>query len=122
MDNYRPISLIKTFSKILEKMVALKLSNHLDINKLLHQHQYGFQAKKSTEHHLIHVTNKIGSALNNGEFCIGIFLDFKQAFDTVSHSILLKKLKANPKSSANKFRKQATLIRCQHFEFTSCDV
>ena len=94
MDNYRPISLIKTFSKILEKMVALKLSNHLDINKLLHQHQYGFQAKKSTEHHLIHVTNKIGSALNNGEFCIGIFLDFKKAFDTVSHSILLKKLKA----------------------------
>ena len=94
MDNYRPISLINTFSKILEKMVAIKLSNHLDINKLLHQHQYGFQAKKSTEHHLLHVTNKIGNALNNGEFCIGIFLDFKKAFDTVSHSILLDKLKA----------------------------
>ena len=75
-------------------MVAIKLSNHLDINKLLHQHQYGFQSKKSTEHHLLHVTNKIGNALNNGEFCIGIFLDFKKAFDTVSHSILLDKLKA----------------------------
>ena len=93
MDNYRPISLIKTFSKVLEKMVSLKLTNHLEINKLIHHHQYGFQAKKSTEQHLIHVTNFIGQALNNGEFCVGIFLDFKKAFDTVSHSILLKKLK-----------------------------
>ena len=64
-------------------MVALKLSNHLDSIKLLHHHQYGFQANKSTEHHLLHITNKIGSALNNGEFSIGIFLDFKKAFDTV---------------------------------------
>ena len=70
-------------------MVSLKLTNHLEINKLIHHHQYGFQAKKSTEQHLIHVTNFIGQALNNGEFCVGIFLDFKKAFDTVSHSILL---------------------------------
>ena len=45
MDNYRPISLISTFSKILEKMVALKLSNHLDINKLLHQHNMASKQK-----------------------------------------------------------------------------
>jgi hypothetical protein len=62
-DNYRPIGLVDTFSKILEKMVAIDLSNHLDRNNLLYKHQYGFQQGKSTEHNLLHVTNYIGQAL-----------------------------------------------------------
>jgi hypothetical protein len=52
-DNYRPISLIQTFSKIIEKMVAIKLTNHLQLNGLLHKHQFGFQRNRSTEHNLI---------------------------------------------------------------------
>jgi hypothetical protein len=52
-DNYRPIALINTFSKILEKVVATDLYNHLDINNLIYIHQYGFQRNKSTEHNLI---------------------------------------------------------------------
>ena len=42
-DKYRPISLVNTLSKILEKIVAIKLTNHLQINDLLYKHQYGFQ-------------------------------------------------------------------------------
>jgi retron-type reverse transcriptase len=91
-DNYRPIALVNTFSKILEKMVATDLYNHLDLNKLLYKHQYGFQRKMSTEHNLLQVTNFIGEALNNGEWAVGIFLDLKKAFDTVQHDILLRKL------------------------------
>jgi cell fate (sporulation/competence/biofilm development) regulator YmcA (YheA/YmcA/DUF963 family) len=92
-DNYRPISLVNTISKILEKVVAIKLTNYLQINKLLYEHQYGFQRGLSTEHNLTHVVNYIGNALNEGNYCIGIFLDLKKAFDVCSHSVLLSKLK-----------------------------
>jgi hypothetical protein len=91
-DNYRPISLIPTLSKIIEKIAAITLTNHLQLNKLLHQNQFGFQRNTSTEHNLIKVFNFIGDSLNRGNFCIGIFLDLRKAFDTCSHDILLKKL------------------------------
>ena len=92
-DNYRPISLVCTISKILEKMVHTNLINHLEINDLLYKHQYGFLKGRSTEQNLLHVVNFISNALNSGNFCIGIFLDLKKAFDVCSHYILLKKLK-----------------------------
>ena len=91
-DNYRPISLLSSLSKILEKIVSVKLVNHLDLNKLLYEHQYGFQKGKNTEHNLLHVINYVSKALNSGEYCIGIFFDLKKAFDVVSHKILFKKL------------------------------
>jgi hypothetical protein len=79
-------------SKILEKMVSIKPTNFLQLNKLLYKHQNGFQRGLSTEHNLIHVTSFIGNALNSGNLCIGIFLDLCKAFDTCSHNILLSKL------------------------------
>jgi hypothetical protein len=91
-DNYRPIALVSAISKILEKIVAVRLTNHLQLNDLLYKHQYGFQRNMSTEHNLIHVINFISNALNNGNYCIGVFLDLKKAFDVCSHDILLKKL------------------------------
>ena len=92
-DNYRPIALVSTISKILEKFVSIKLTNHLELNKLIHPNQFGFQRMKNTEQNLLNVINVISSALNGGEYCIGIFLDLKKAFDCVNHEILLKKLK-----------------------------
>ncbi len=90
--NYRPISLIPTFSKIIEKIAAVTLTNHLQLNKLLNQNQFGFQRNTSTEHNLLKVFNYIGDSLNRGNYCIGVFLDLRKAFDTCSHEILLKKL------------------------------
>ena len=92
-DNYRPISLLSTLSKILEKIVSIQLVNHLELNKLIYKNQFGFQRHKSTEQHLTLLSNFVATAINDNKYCIGVFLDLKKAFDVCSHPILLKKLK-----------------------------
>jgi hypothetical protein len=92
-DNYRPISLVKTFAKLLEKIVAKKLTYHLKVNNIVDPLQFGFQSGLSTEHNLLHLTNYVSKALNENKIGIGVFLDLKKAFDVVPHCILLKKLK-----------------------------
>ena len=83
---------MNSFAKIIEKIVAIRLTNHLQINKLILNAQFGFQKGLSTEHNIIHLTNFISEALNEDKFCIGIFLDLQKAFDVVSHDILINKL------------------------------
>ena len=91
-NNYRPISLLSVFSKIIEKVMYERLYDYLITLQILYEYQFGFQKNKSTYMALIALTDKITKAMERGELCIGLFIDFRKAFDTVDHSILLDEL------------------------------
>ena len=78
MDNYRPISLLCTFSKILEKIMFNRLSNFLEDNNLLSPQQFGFRKSHSTVHPLTLFVNQISNALNNKNHAIAIFATSKK--------------------------------------------
>ena len=91
-ENYRPISVLTCFSKLLEKFMVKRLTSFLNQNNVLSKHQYGFRKNRSTELAIIDFIDKITKAMDNGKFSIGIFLDLSKAFDTINHKILIKKL------------------------------
>jgi hypothetical protein len=93
MDNYRPISLLNTFSKIYEKIACNRVTTYLETNSLLTDSQFGFRRNHSTVHPLTKFLNFLASANNNKQHAIAIFCDLRKAFDTCDHVILLSKLK-----------------------------
>ena len=95
MNNYRPISLLSTFSKILEKIVAQRLSKFLEENNILSNNQFGFRPGHSTVHAMTHLLNFVSEALNAKKHAVLIFCDLRKAFDTCNFDILLKKLHKN---------------------------
>ena len=64
MDNYRPISLLSCFSKIIEKIVAIRLTSFLTENNILSEWQFGFRSQHSTVHPMVHFTNFLSNAFN----------------------------------------------------------
>ena len=90
--NYRPISLLPAFSKILEKLVYNRMMSFLDQNSILSDSQYGFRKGRSADLAILTLTENFYESVEKDEFLIGIFLDLSKAFDTLSHTILLEKL------------------------------
>ena len=92
MCNYRPISLLSVFNKIMEKLMYNRLISFIEKMDVIYAKQFGFCSHHSTEHAILSIVDKIHEGIEKGMFSCGIFLDFSKAFDTVNHSILIRKL------------------------------
>ena len=90
--NYRPISLLITMSKLLEKIVYKKTYEFLDTTGQLYSSQYGFRSKHSCENAISELVGQVVKGHDRKEHTAAIFLDLSKAFDTLDHSLLLKKL------------------------------
>lgn len=95
VNNYRPISLLSCFSKILEKLIFKRVSSFLDKHSILVPSQYGFRSDSSTSYAALDILTTSFENIKNNEFTGLVFLDLKKAFDTVCHERLLYKLNHN---------------------------
>ena len=92
-NNYRPISILPTVSKLIEKWVESQFSKYLNEYNLLHQSQSGFRSKHSIGSAIVLMIDSWLKAVNDGKLTGCVMVDFRKAFDLVDHKILLNKLK-----------------------------
>lgn len=90
--NYRPISVLPIISKIFERVLYNRLETFLTSINFLYEKQYGFRPKSNTLSASIDIVTKIKLCIDKKQIALGVFIDLKKAFDTVSHCLLLNKL------------------------------
>ena len=72
--------------------MSIRVRNHFERSNLLHNFQFGFREKHSTNHAVMNMVQKIQEVIKNRNLAVGVFIDLQKAFDTVNHNILLNKL------------------------------
>ena len=103
ISNYRPISVLLCFSKILEHVMYNRLYKYLTDQNItpLHPQQFGSRKDHSTDHAVAQLVDQIYESFENDNHTVSIFVDLSKAFDTVDHIILLKKLEIYGITGAN---------------------
>lgn len=125
LENYRPISILPTISKIFERILFNQIHDYFKQNNLFYKGQYGFRPKHSTELAALELVDRLTQDMDKNEIPLNIFLDLSKAFDTIDHNILLEKLKHYGFSNLS-----LKLLRCYltnrkqfvHFDGTNSDL
>jgi hypothetical protein len=91
-NEYRPISLLPAFSKIIEKLVNIQIVKYLTTHSLLDPYQSAYKKNHSTQTALLKLTEDIYDIIDDSGIALLVLLDFSKAFDTVNHRLLLAKL------------------------------
>ena len=92
LDNYRPISLLCTISKILEKVVYKRIYEFLSNTGQITSSQYGFRANHGCEHAIGELLSELVKNMQRRETTVCLFLDLSKAFDTLLHTVILRKM------------------------------
>ena len=92
VNNYRPISILSTFSKITEKVIAIQLVSYLFDNSILSPQQYAYKPHHSTEDAMIDAVEWISRQIDLGHLASVTTIDLSKAFDSVDHDVLISKL------------------------------
>ena len=91
-SNYRLVSVLPCFSKILERLIFNSCMDYISKNNLLNEKQFGFRPNHSTYMAIFELVDKIVNAVERNETTVALFWDLSKAFDTINHGILLYKL------------------------------
>ena len=92
LDNYRPVSTLPLFGKILEKLIYNRLYSFFTAKNTIYENQYGFRKNHSTSHAVDLSVKQIIDQIEKKRHVIGIFIDLSKAFDTISHEKLIYKM------------------------------
>ncbi|HBI41090.1 MAG TPA: hypothetical protein DDY16_09130, partial [Tenacibaculum sp.] len=92
IGNYRPVSTLPIFGKLLEKVIYKRIFSFAQSKNLINSNQFGFRKSHSTSHAINHSVKIIEDALHKKKHILGIFIDLSKAFDTIDHETLLVKL------------------------------
>ena len=91
--SYRPIALTSFLCKLMEKLIANRLTWYLESNNLLNNRQSGFRKNRSTLDQLHRIQDSIFKAINNNQSCIAVMFDFEKAYDMLHKEGLLHKIR-----------------------------
>lgn len=91
-NNYRPISILPTVSKLLQRGVHIQLCSHLHVPKIRSQYQFGFTERHWTEFATIAPTDTMRLNIDQEQLTWAVFVHLTKAFDTVNHQVLLEKM------------------------------
>ena len=120
-ENYRPISLLPVFSKIMERLIYDKVFDFLVRYEILFDSQYGFRNGHNTSHATLDFLKTIEESFERNEYAIGVFCDLSKAFDTLNHGVLIKKLwHYGIRGKANEWFQSYLTNRSQYVDWNGC--